>query len=81
MFFNKCDIKFYKNKSNNCMEEVIYLKYSYIKIFEYSNITLLKNRFGYRLIRVQIDDDLNPPCPFQFASLRNFKLYLQHIIL
>ena len=76
MFFNKCDIKFYKNityKSNNCIEEVMYLKYSYNKIFEYSNITLLKNQFGYRLICVQIDDDLNPPCLFQFASLRNFK--------
>ena len=76
MFFQNCDIKFYKNityTSNSCKEEVIYLKYSYIKILEYSSITLLKNQFGHKLIRVQVDDNLNPSCLFQFVALRNSK--------
>jgi len=77
MFFQNCDIKFYKNityASNSCKGGVIFLKCSYIKILEYSNVTLLKNQFGHKLIQVQVDGNLNPSCPFQFIALRKSKI-------
>ena len=74
MFFHHCDIKFYNNityESNKYLDQVIYLKYSYIQLTEYTTITFLKNRYTNTLIK--IDYNFNPPCAFQFVSLKHLK--------
>ena len=76
--FDKCDVSFYNNitiKSNNCGENVIYLKSSYIKMIEYANITFLNNRYGRGgIITLDYAEyNLNPPCLFQFVTLANLK--------
>ena len=74
MRLENCDITFYNNityKSNNGAQ-IIYLKFSWIKIMENTNITLLKNRYKYRLIVIDYPEyNLNPQCLFQFVTLRN----------
>ena len=74
MFFHHCDIKFYNNityESNKDLDQVIYLKYSYIQLTEYTTITFLKNRYTNTLIN--IDYNFNPACAFQFVSLKHLK--------
>ena len=79
MLFDHCDISFSHNvtyASNNCGSQVIYLKSSYIKVMEYANISLLKNRHQGSVIKFDyMEFNLNPPCLFQFATLfmRNIK--------
>ena len=74
MRLENCDITFYNNityKSNNGAQ-VIYLKFSWIKIMENANITLFKNRYKYRLIKIDYPEyNLNPQCLFQFVTLTN----------
>ena len=73
MWLENCDITFYNNityKSNN-VAQIIYLKFSWIKIMENANITLHKNRYKYRLITIDYPEyNLNPQCLFQFVTLR-----------
>ena len=69
------NVSFYNHiivKSNMC-HEVMYLQSTCIKVMEYSNITLLKNRFKNQLITVENDYKYNlyPLCLFQFMMLTN----------
>ena len=53
MFFDSCEVIFQKDiliKSNNC-HQVITLYSSFIKLMEYSNLTLLKNKHIKELIQ------------------------------
>ena len=69
-----CDVTFYNKitfKSNNGAR-TIHLTSSFIKIMENANITLLKNRYKYRLITIDYREyNLNPQCPFQFIAFTN----------
>ena len=72
MLLQHCDVTFYNNityKSNDGMQ-IIYLKFSWIKIMENANITLLRNRYQFQLI-TNINYILNPHCLFQFVTLKN----------
>ena len=45
LYFESCNVVLFENillKSNNC-DRVIALQFTYIKMMEYSNITLFKN--------------------------------------
>ena len=74
MRLENCDITFYNNityKSNNGAQ-ILYLKFSWIKIMENTNITLLKNRYQVRLIVNDYSEyNLNPKCLFQFVTFTN----------
>ena len=73
MLLENCDTTFYNNityKSNNCIR-VIYVKYSYIKVMEHANVTLLKNRYISMPIEYFYENTLNPLCLFQFVTMRN----------
>ena len=75
MYFKSSEVLFHKNimiKSNNC-NQVISLQFTCIKVMEYSNITLLKNRYNYELIETEYSNDykLYPLCIFQFVTQRN----------
>jgi len=75
MHFESCNVLFHKKiifKSNNC-EQIIYLSFSFIKIMENTNVTLLKNRYLDKLINRKNDyaTELYPFCNFQFVALRN----------
>ena len=77
MSFDKCDVSHNCNvtyESNNCVLQVINLISSYIKVMEYATITLLKNQFKNNLISSNyFQSNLNPPCLFQFVTLKNLK--------
>ena len=76
MLFDNCDISFYNNvtyTANTCRDQVIHLKFSYIKLTEYTTITFLDNRFKKTLLQIDYKYDLSPICPFQFISSRNLK--------
>ena len=76
MLFDSCDISFYNNitfTENACRDQVIHLKFSYIKLVEYTTITFLKNRYQKALLRIDYKYNLNPLCPFQFIPLQNLK--------
>ena len=75
MYFDLCEVLFHKNimiKSNTC-HQVITLRFSCIKVMEYTNITLLKNKHLFKLIQPENYDEykLYPLCIFQFVTLRN----------
>ena len=59
-------------ESNIC-DKILYLQSTCIKVMEYSNISLLKNRYNGQLIKVENDYkySLYPLCLFQFMTLRN----------
>ena len=74
MLFEHCDIRFYNDimyKSNMLLHQIIYLKYSYIQLAEYTTITFLKNRYESTLIK--IDSNFNPACAFQFISSKDLE--------
>ena len=73
--FDSCDVLFHNNiiiKSNNCYQ-VITLRFTYIKVMEYTNITVLKNKHHSKLIKTEYYNEykLYPLCMFQFVTLRN----------
>ena len=75
MHFDSCEVLFHSNimiKSNNC-DQVITLLFTFIKVMEYTNITLLKNKHLSKLIHNENDNKykLYPLCIFQFVTLRN----------
>ena len=75
LHFDSCEIKFYNNimiKSNNC-GQVITLRFTCIKVMEYTNITLLKNKYLNKLIEIEYDNKykLYPMCIFQFVTVKN----------
>ena len=75
MYFDSCEVIFHNNiliKSNNC-KQVITLLLTCIKVMEYANITLLKNKYVYKLIEAEYNDEykLYPMCIFQFVTLKN----------
>ena len=74
MRLENCDVTFYNNvtyKSNNGAQ-LIHIKFSWIKLMENANITLLKNRYQFRLIRIDYSEyDVNQQCLFQFVTSRN----------
>ena len=75
MYFDSCEVIFHKSimiKSNIC-HQVITLRFTCIKVMEYTNITLLKNKYFFKLIQTENDDEykLYPLCIFQFVTLRN----------
>ena len=74
MLFEHCDIRFYNDityKSNIRLHQIMYLKYSYIQLAEYTTITFLKNRYESTLIK--IDSNFNPACAFQFISSKDLE--------
>ena len=74
MRLENCDITLYNNITYklNDVVKIIYLKFSWIKIMENANITLLKNRYKDGLITIDYPEyNLNPQCLFQFVTLRN----------
>ena len=75
IYFDLCEVLFHKNimiKSNTC-HQVITLRFTFIKVMEYTNITLLKNKHLFKLIETENDDEYKwyPLCIFQFVSLKN----------
>ena len=75
MYFNSCKVVFHKNiiiKSNSC-KQVITLQGTFIRVMEYTNITLMKNKHHNNLIETEYYNEykLYPPCVFQFVTLRN----------
>ena len=73
--FESCDVLVYKHillKSNNC-DQVISLQFTCIKMMEYANITLFKNKYFYKLIEMKYNNEykLYPLCIFQFMTLKN----------
>ena len=75
LYFDSCEILFHNNiliKSNTC-KQVITLLLTCIKVMEYANITLLKNKYLYKLIEAEYNDEykLYPMCIFQFVTLKN----------
>ena len=75
MHFDSCEVLFHNNimiKSNTC-HQVITLLFTFIKVMEYTNITLLKNKHLFKLIQTENYDEykLYPLCIFQFVTLRN----------
>ena len=75
ILFDHCDVSFSHNvtyKSNNCAGHgAIYLISSYIKVMEYANITLLKNRHQGSVLKFDyMEFNLNQPClkVFQFVT-------------
>ena len=75
MHFNSSEVLFHKNiiiKSNSC-HQVIALQFTFIKVMDYTNITLLKNKHLNKLIENEYDNGyrLYPLCIFQFVTLRN----------
>ena len=75
MHFGSSEVLFQKSiiiKSNNC-DQVISLQFTYMKVMEYSNITLLKNRYHNKLIEAEHKNNykLYPLCIFQFVTQRN----------
>ena len=75
MHFDSCEVIFQNYiliKSNNC-EQVVTLKFSIIKVMEYTNITLLKNKHLNKLIETEYDHEykLYPLCIFQFETLKS----------
>ena len=78
MRFVSCKLILHKDiliKSNNC-KYVITLEYTYIKMMEYTNVTLLKNKHFNKLIETALK--LNPLCTFQFVTLKNTPVSLTH---
>ena len=74
MRLEHCDVTFYNNitiKSNNGAR-TIHLTSSLIKIMENANITLLRNRYKFRLIIIDYPEyNINPQCLFQFVTMTN----------
>ena len=75
MYFDSCEVFFHNNimiKSNNC-DQVITLVFTCIKLMEYTNFTLLKNKHRNKLIATEYYNKykLYPLCIFQFVTLRN----------
>ena len=73
--FDSCDVIFHNNiiiKSNNC-DQVITLRFTCIKVMEYTNITVLNNKHHSKLIKTEYYNEykLYPLCIFQFVTLRN----------
>jgi len=73
--FKSCDVLFHKHillKSNNC-DQLVSLRFTYIKIMEYTNVTIVKNKHLFKLLDNEYNDEyrLYPLCIFQFMSLRN----------
>ena len=77
ILFDHCDICFSHNityTSNYCTRQVIRLKSSYIKVMEHANVTLFQNKYEVSIMRFDyIEFNVNPPCLFQFVTLRNIK--------
>ena len=65
--------------SNNCYQ-VIALQFTFIKVMEYTNITLLKNKHLNKLIETEYNNEyrLYPLCIFQFVTLRNATISPTH---
>ena len=75
-----CDVTFSNSitfKSNRC-RQVIRMLGTYIKVKEYTNITLTKNILKTKLIETDNDNELYPLCIFQFVTLRNISVSLTH---
>ena len=75
MYFISCEVSFYQDiilVSNNC-NQLITLKSTFVKMMEYSNITLFRNNYRNKLIETIYDNEykLYPLCIFQFVTLRN----------
>ena len=82
MFFKSCDVIFSKEiifKLNEC-DQLINLQFPCIKIMEYSNITLIRNKYHNKIIEAENDNEYNlyPLCIFQFVTLRNITVPLTH---
>ena len=58
--------------SNDC-DQIINLKFSCIKLMEYTNITLLNNKYHKKLIDTEYAKKykLYPLCIFQFVTLKS----------
>ena len=75
MHFKSCEVIFQKDiliKSNSCLQ-VINLEFTFIKVMEYANITLMKNKHINKLIETEYHNEykLYPPCIFQFITLKS----------
>ena len=74
MRLEHCDVTLYNNiivKSNNGAQTINLIS-SLIKIMENANITLLKNRYKYRLITIDYPEyNIYPQCLFQFVTFTN----------
>jgi len=57
-------------KSNKC-EYVISIAHMYIKVMEYTNLTLIKNKMFSNLIVANHENEFYPFCIFQFVTIRN----------
>ena len=71
--FQYCNVSFNRLitfKSNKC-GNVIKIVHNYIKVMEYTNITLIKNEYSDKLITVKHDNEFYPFCIFQFLTMRN----------
>ena len=78
--FYSCNVTFSNSitfKSNRC-NQVIRMLGTYIKVKEYTNITLTKNKSRTKLIQTGKDNELYPTCIFQFVTLRNISVSLTH---
>ena len=59
MYFKSCEVSFYRDiilVSNNCYQ-LITLQFTFIKMMEYSNITLFKNNCRNKLIETIYDNE------------------------
>ena len=73
IYFISCEVSFYRDimlVSNKC-NQLITLKFTYIRMMENSNITLFKNKILNKLIETDNEYKLYPLCIFQFVTLKN----------
>jgi len=71
--FQYCNVSFNKLitfKSNKC-EHVIKIVHNYIKVKEYTNITLINNEYYGTLISANHENEYYPFCIFQFVTMTN----------
>ena len=73
IYFKSCEVSFYRDimlVSNKC-NQLITLRFTYIKMMENSNITLFKSKVLNKLIETDNEYKLYPLCIFQFVTLKN----------
>ena len=78
--FQSCNVSVRGNitfKLNNCYQ-LIKMSQTFIKVMEYSNITLIRNKCSVKLITSDNEKELYPLCIFQFMALNNATVSPEH---